>query len=349
MMNSFFRNSASPEFSNDVIKIFGENSGRKILCFAGGKGGTGKTSLTANIGVTLAAMGWKVILLDADFGGANLHTILNIPRPKHTLSHFITQKTDKLKDIVLDTPSENLRLISGGSDIVGIANLPSQTRKRIESHLDSIESDYLLIDLGAGFNYNVIDFFLLADQGFIITNPEPIAKLNAYTFLKNLVYRALEVEFRDLEDVREIIAREGKLSSEGSLPVPELIKKLGETDRIAAERIQIVLRKLDYKVVINKVRKRPGAGDASQVADLAKKYLGLEIGSAGSVREDSHVVDSSEAMMPFVLLHPGCRASMDIYNLVITLGIEDRMGRFSRENISRMRRLLRDERKYWIR
>src|SRR5210317_604066 len=101
------------DLDKDIIYILQEKTDKKVWAFAGGKGGTGKTAMTANIGVALATMGYRIILVDADLGGANLHTILNIKRPTRTLSDFINRRVETLNDILLPTPSENLRLISG--------------------------------------------------------------------------------------------------------------------------------------------------------------------------------------------------------------------------------------------
>ncbi len=157
----------------DIIFILQENTAKKVWTFAGGKGGTGKTAVTANIGVALATMGYRIILVDADLGGANLHTILNIKRPKLTLTDFLNRRVTNLNDILLDTPSENLRLISGGSDMVGLANISFQAKIRLQKHLEMLESDYILIDLGAGTSYNTLDFFILRPRASSSQTPSP--------------------------------------------------------------------------------------------------------------------------------------------------------------------------------
>ena len=180
----------------DIIYILQEKTEKKVWTFAGGKGGTGKTAMTANIGIALATMGYRIILVDADLGGANLHTILNIKRPQFTLSDFINRRVESLNDILLETPSQNLMLISGGSEMVGLANLPYQTKIRLQRHLGALEADFVLLDLGAGTNFNTLDFFVMSNEGFVICNPEPTAKINAYSFLKSVVYRLIEREFK---------------------------------------------------------------------------------------------------------------------------------------------------------
>ncbi len=83
------------DFDQDIIYILQEATDKRVWTFAGGKGGTGKTVMTANIGVALATMGYHVILVDADLGGANLHTILNIKYPSITLSDFINRRGER--------------------------------------------------------------------------------------------------------------------------------------------------------------------------------------------------------------------------------------------------------------
>ncbi|MBI3620936.1 MAG: AAA family ATPase, partial [Nitrospirae bacterium] len=79
----------------------------------GGKGGTGKTFLSAGLGIALSKMGKRVILVDADLGCANLHTALGLPYPEETLSDFMKEKVRRLSDVIVDTGIEHLRLISG--------------------------------------------------------------------------------------------------------------------------------------------------------------------------------------------------------------------------------------------
>ena len=331
----------------DIIYILPEETSKKVWTFAGGKGGTGKTAITANVGVALATMGYHVILVDADLGGANLHTILNIRRPKVTLSDFINRRINNLGDILLNTPSENLRLISGGSDMVGLANIPFQSKVRLQKHLEQLEADYILLDLGAGTNYNTLDFFILSNEGFIICNPEPTAKINAYTFMKSVVYRLIEHEFKKGTMIKELIVKEGRNNKSGSLPIPELLNRIHSVDPVSSAKIKKVLYQIQPKLIMNKLRRFSQEREGLQLAGLTDKYLGITLSYLGMVRDDSHVIDSSELMMPFVLQFPGCGASKDVYNLVGKLGIEDKLGRFAVKRSTHLRRYIKSERRYW--
>src|SRR5690349_23654115 len=85
---------------------------RQIWSIGGGKGGIGKSLLTASLGWQLARLGKRVVLLDADLGGANLHTCLGLPGPERTLGDFIQRRVERIEDVVVDTPFPRLKLLS---------------------------------------------------------------------------------------------------------------------------------------------------------------------------------------------------------------------------------------------
>src|SRR5688572_29976052 len=96
---------------------------RQIWSVGGGKGGIGKSLLTASLGWQLAQLGKRVVMVDADLGGANLHTCLGIPNPERTLGEFIRRQVPSIEDVLVETGIPNLRLISGASDFLSAANI----------------------------------------------------------------------------------------------------------------------------------------------------------------------------------------------------------------------------------
>ena len=94
-----------------------------IISIVNAKGGVGKSLVTANISICLALMGYKVVAIDLDLGGANLHTCMGIPVPEKTLSDYLSKKVANLNDLLTPTAVDNLYIISGAQDDVGIANL----------------------------------------------------------------------------------------------------------------------------------------------------------------------------------------------------------------------------------
>ena len=157
---------------------------KEIIAIGGGKGGTGKSFFASNLGVVLAKNNSRTLLIDADLGGANLHTCLGVQAPPYTLSDFVQSPSLRIEDVVVETPLRNLRLISGAQDILDIAN-PKYTQKvKLQRAIQSLDVEYIILDLGAGTTFNTLDFFLMADKGIVVVVPEPTSIENAYRFIK---------------------------------------------------------------------------------------------------------------------------------------------------------------------
>ncbi|MCY4524049.1 MAG: P-loop NTPase, partial [Halobacteriovoraceae bacterium] len=133
------------------------SSCQKIWAIGGGKGGVGKSLVTANLSISLALMGYRVVAVDFDLGGANLHTCLGIPIPEQTLSDYINKKVKCFDDLLTGTPIQNLKIISGAQDDMGMANLKTTQKNKILAQLREIDTDFLLLDLGAGTSFNTLD------------------------------------------------------------------------------------------------------------------------------------------------------------------------------------------------
>src|SRR6516165_10165703 len=164
---------------------------RRLISIGGGKGGIGKSLISANLGIELARRGKRVVLVDADLGGANLHTTLGIDLPRRTLSDFIERKVQRIDDVVTPTGIENLGLVSGALDHLDAANPKYAQKMRFLRHVQQMDVDYAILDLGAGTHANVLDFFLVSDHGVLVLVPEPTAVENAYRFVKAAFWRRL--------------------------------------------------------------------------------------------------------------------------------------------------------------
>ncbi len=162
----------------------------EIWVIGGGKGGTGKSFLTSSMGMKLAQMGKRVTLIDADLGGANLHTFLKIKKPEYSLTDFFERKIP-LSDIIKDTDIPNLRFITGDIRSLDSTGIKYTQKLRLYRHIKSISADYVLIDLGAGSGPNTIDTFLIADKMIAVTMPEITAIENLYLLIKKVLFRRL--------------------------------------------------------------------------------------------------------------------------------------------------------------
>lgn len=157
----------------------------KTYCVTSGKGGVGKTTLSANLGIALAKMGRRVVVFDADLSLANLDLVLGV-RADHSLQHVLAGEK-QLGEIVTPAPG-GIGVICGGSAVGNLmASGPKRIGKFLEqlAHLES-HTDILIFDTGAGLDTKVMSFAKAADDVLLIATPEPTSVTDAYATAKIL-------------------------------------------------------------------------------------------------------------------------------------------------------------------
>ncbi|MBW1897911.1 MAG: AAA family ATPase, partial [Deltaproteobacteria bacterium] len=176
-----------------------------IYPIGGGKGGIGKSFIAANLGVLLAKQGNRVVLVDLDLGGANLHTFTGMPSVKTGIEKFLDKTAIDLNQVAVPTEINNLSIISSVNCSMEIANLFAAQKLKIIKAIQKLPFDYILLDLGAGTNYNTLDFFLSSNEGILLLTPEPTSIENAFKFIKAVYLRKVRQilnkrEFRSVTD-----------------------------------------------------------------------------------------------------------------------------------------------------
>jgi flagellar biosynthesis protein FlhG len=158
------------------------------VAITSGKGGVGKTNIVANLAVALANMGKRVLILDADFGLANIDVLFGLA-PRHNLGDVVFGEKS-LEEIVIEGPS-GVKIIPATSGIEQMTALtPAQQTKLVRSMSQlGHRTDYLLIDTAAGISSNVIHLLLASGLVIVVTAPEPTAMVDAYLMVKILTHR----------------------------------------------------------------------------------------------------------------------------------------------------------------
>jgi flagellar biosynthesis protein FlhG len=160
-----------------------EGPGPKIVAVTSGKGGVGKSNVVANLSVCLSELGKKVVVLDADFGLANLDVLLGLT-PRYHLGHVLFGNK-LLAEIMVQGP-QGIRIIPASSGLQGMSELTLAQRNHLIESFTTLDSDtdYFIIDTAAGISRNVIHFLLAAQEVIIVSAPEPTAIVDAYAVIK---------------------------------------------------------------------------------------------------------------------------------------------------------------------
>lgn len=156
-----------------------------IMAVTSGKGGVGKTFVSANLAAALARNGRKVLVLDADLGLANLDVVLNL-FPKITLHDVFTGKAT-LAEAVLPAPG-GFHVLLAGSGMVEYSRMTPEVRDKLQQVIDEVAPryDHVLLDTGAGISDVVLYTVSLAGEVLVVATPEPTSLTDAYATIKVL-------------------------------------------------------------------------------------------------------------------------------------------------------------------
>ena len=157
----------------------------RVITVTSGKGGVGKSNVSINLAIQLRKLGQRVIILDADFGLANIEIMFGTV-PKHNLCDLIYQGKN-IKEIITWGP-EGVGFISGGSGIAGLSNLSRDYLSYIIQNLAELDAitDVIIVDTGAGISDAVLDFLVASGEILLVTTPEPTSITDSYSLLKAL-------------------------------------------------------------------------------------------------------------------------------------------------------------------
>jgi flagellar biosynthesis protein FlhG len=281
---------------------------KKIWAIGGGKGGVGKSLVSANVAICLALMGNKVVAVDLDLGGANLHTCLGLPIPQTTLSDYVSKKVTNFEDLLVPTPIHNLKIISGAQDELGMANLKHMHKNQIIRKLHELDADYILFDLGAGTAFNTIDFFIAADKGVLVVLPEPTSIENTYRFIKSVFFRRLKM-IDGVAEIEPLIleAMNSKITSGGQTSPAELIRKISEFNPEIGMKIRAEMSLFRPNLIINQVRSQADIDIGYSIQSICRKYFGIEMSFPGYLDYDQSVWQSVRKRKPLLIEYPNSK------------------------------------------
>ena len=288
----------------------------QIIPIAGGKGGVGKSLLAVNLSIALSQAGKKVVLADLDLGGSNLHMMLGSGKNQAGIGTWLTKPDVDFTDIVLDSEYPNMRFIPGDAEIPGLANIQTNHKRSLIKNLCNLDADFVIIDLGAGTTFNTLDFFLTSGTGIIVTAPALTATLNAYLFLKNVVFRMITSTFNGKSPARGYL---DKIATDGDglqrIYIPGLLEKLEALDPV---KYAGFIKKMDAfspMLVMNMIDDPKDSVKAEKIKRSCDQYLGVDMEYLGVIYRD-HLQDIAlNSRLPIIRYKPESVISMAVYRI----------------------------------
>lgn len=291
------------------------NRRMQIIPVASGKGGVGKSLLSANLAIALGQSGKKVVLADLDLGASNLHLVLGQQAPKQGLGTWLTGHGE-FNDIIIKSDYENVYFIAGDSEIPGLSTLKAPQKNKLIKAFKNIDADYLIIDLGAGTHQIILDLFLLSPQGIVVTAPTVTATLNGYLFLKNSVFRLMHSSFKSSSPAAKMLT---KLRQDPTalqrLYIPRLVDTIRMADPESADKFERHLKIFTPRLIMNMIEDPKDAERAQRIRTSCNQYLGLNIEHLGIMYRDSLEDKALASRLPIVVYKPNCILSQAIYRI----------------------------------
>ena len=290
----------------------------RIIPVGSGKGGVGKSLVSANLGVAFAQAGQKVVVADLDLGASNLHLVLGHHAPKKGIGTFLSHTKSDFEEVIAETDVPGLRFIPGDTEIPGLANLKASQLKALVKQLIALqdETDILILDLGAGTHQSILDFFLLSGQGIVVSSPAVTAVLNAYVFLKNAVYRLMFTSFGKNSRARTYLEKL-RIDSSGpeKLYIPKLLPEIRRIDKTSYNAFSSRLEKLRPRLIMNMVDDPKNAEVAAKIRRSCEEYLDLKIEHLGVMYRDALQDTALASRLPITLYKPQSILSQALYRI----------------------------------
>lgn len=284
----------------------------QIIPIASGKGGVGKSLLSANLAVSLGALGKRVVLVDLDLGASNLHLAIGQNVKGRSIGTYLTEKTN-FASIIEPTDYENVFFIAGDSQIPGLTALKAAQKVKLVKNLHSINTDFVILDLGAGTHQIILDMFLQSPQGIIVTSPTVTAVLDGYLFIKNCVFRLMYTTYKK-DTPGRILLDDLKKSSDKmkSLYIPRLIENLKKVDYQNTLLFEARLNQFQPRLVINMIDDPRDIDKAQRIRNSCAQYLGCQLEYLGVMYRDSLQDKALASRLPVTIYKPHCVLSTAI-------------------------------------
>jgi len=300
-------------FEEEKIKSNQDSRESRIIAVGGAKGGIGKSMFATNLGIYLSSLGKRTVMVDLDLGGANLHLYLGEWSLKYNINDYLSKNVPSISDIMVST-KYGPDLVGGGSSQLGSANIHFSRKLKLLRAIKQIDADYIVIDLGADTSYNVIDFFLAADHGIVLTTCDPPSYLDAYNLIKVALFRKLNRIFGPEFELRKhkdpdllLLIKDATMPGNGNKGkvIENLIERVKNQLPEQMQLIEHVLETFRPGLVVNMISENDNVSEVvNRVQDVSQKMLTVAVDYLGSIDYQSDIKRSAQDLVPVLSRDP---------------------------------------------
>lgn len=266
-----------------------------IVAVGGGKGGVGKSVVSSNLSAKFAKIGHKVLTIDLDLGGSNLHTYFGKKVSNPSLTEFISDPSISFQSIISESGVEGVSIITAGQS-KGLGSMKTQAldMSRVWEGIIGAKAlygfDTVILDLGAGTDDHTTEFFLGAHVGVVTVLPEPTSIENAYTFLKAALWKLIQNagarvgQEEEAQALTEEIFSGEKIENKHGYLQKLMVHREKNPKLINCIVGAMMGRKLGF--VVNQIRSQKDIEIANSMAEISENYFGWKTLSLGFLNYD---------------------------------------------------------------
>ncbi|MBC7661268.1 MAG: AAA family ATPase [Chitinophagaceae bacterium] len=273
-----------------------------IIAVGGGKGGVGKSIVSANLAATIAQYGFRVLVVDLDLNCSNLHSHFGVSMPKKNLADFVLTQRVGFRDLMLPASIPNVAFIAGGKEEAWSEYMEQSSDhllplwQAIVASKQQSKVDIVILDLGAGTQRHTMDFFSAAHLGVVTVLPEPTSIENAYVFFKMTLWKLIENlgrRYHQPEVAQDIKAALSSMVG-GSLTTgyTSCFKELQLSYPQFIQDLQRTMQARCLGIMVNQARDQSDIDLGLSMEHVCQKYFGFASKSVGYLNYDEAVLKS---------------------------------------------------------
>lgn len=300
----------------------------RVIAVSGAKGGVGKSLLAANLALYLASIGRRVVVVDADADGANIHTFLGIERsralaPYVPPSHAYLEPSPPEPEVTVEVEGEDaedadlvptavpgLLLLHAGVDEPVRGQTRRTRREALMARIRELDAEYVVVDLGSSMHRTLLDAWLAADLSLFVTLPEPTSIENTYRFIRFAFARYLRGRATDVVMRKKLAER---LRDLDGAPAPlDLLRALEDDGDPLAGFVRRVKDEFRFRVVLNQTRLRADLELGDRMRSAVRRRLAVTLDYLGYIDDDDTVWSCVRMRRALLVESPGTKASRSI-------------------------------------